>query len=88
LHGSQAYLPFGAADSSVQGTTAGYALFLGLIEDLAKGGIRRVQSKLSAANTAMMNLAAFGGARFSDPQLVFHWHAPNAPHLLKPDAGE
>lgn len=81
IEGAFARLPFGATDPSVHGTPAGYALFLGLVDDLRRAGVRRVQSKLSAGNTPMINLAAFGGARFSDPQLVYHWHAANAPHL-------
>lgn len=85
IYGIEASLPFGATDPSVHGTTAGYALFLGLVQDLGRLGVRRVVSKTSAVNTQMMNLAAYGGARFSQPHLVFHWHAPNAAHLLSHD---
>jgi hypothetical protein len=83
VEGDRAYITIGGAVADLQGHGAGAAIFLGTVEALRDSGIRRAQSKLSASNTPMMNLAAFAGSRFSDPQDVFHWHAADAPHLLK-----
>ncbi|MDP9100254.1 MAG: GNAT family N-acetyltransferase [Verrucomicrobiota bacterium] len=83
VEGDRAYITIGGALMDLQGHGAGAAIFLGTVEALRDSGIRRAQSKLSASNTPMMNLAAFAGSRFSDPQDVFHWHAADAPHLLE-----
>jgi hypothetical protein len=83
VEGDRAYITIGGAVVDLQGHGAGAAIFLGTVEALRDSGIRRAQSKLSASNTPMMNLAAYAGSRFSDPQDVFHWHAADAPHLLK-----
>jgi hypothetical protein len=86
VEGDRAYITIGGAVVDLQGHGAGAAIFLGTLEALRDSGMRRAQSKLSASNTAMMNLAAFAGSRFSDPQDVFHWHAADAQHLLKFEA--
>ena len=74
----------GGADAAFQGRGAGAAVFLGTLEALRDSGVRRAQSKLSATNTAMMNLTAYAGCRFSNPEHVYHWHAPQARYLVDP----
>jgi RimJ/RimL family protein N-acetyltransferase len=83
VEGDRAYITIGGADVAFQGRGAGAAVFLGTLEALRDSGVRRAQSKLSASNTAMMNLTAYAGCRFSNPELVYHWHAPDARHLLE-----
>ena len=85
LDGDQAYITIIAVAPDRQGGRTGIDLCAGALIDLKSIGIRRMSSKVSAMNSGVMNLAVFFGWRFSDPQTVFHWHAPNAPHLVPPD---
>ncbi|MBA3274140.1 MAG: hypothetical protein H0T11_09750 [Chthoniobacterales bacterium] len=77
-----AYITIGGADPAVQSGVLPFAVFIGTLEALRDSGVRRAQSKLSAGNTPMLNLAAYAGSRFSEPETVFHWHAADAPHLV------
>ena len=81
VKGTDAYITIGGADPAVQSGVLPFAVFIGTLEALRDSGVRRAQSKLSAGNTPMLNLAAYAGSRFSEPETVFHWHAPDAPHL-------
>lgn len=81
VNGGEASITIGGADPAVQSSVLPFAVFIGTLEALRDSGVRRAQSKLSAGNTPMLNLAAYAGSRFSEPEAVFHWHAPNAPHL-------
>lgn len=78
-----AYLSLGGAMPAVQRSVLPFAMFIGTVEALRDSGVRRVESKLSAANTPMMNLAAYAGAHFSEPEQVFHWHDPTAPQFTR-----
>ncbi len=69
---------------SAKGTPAALDLFTGMQLDLKALGTRWITAKLSAGNTRIMNLVAHFGWRFRNPQATFHWHAPDAPHLLPP----
>ncbi len=69
---------------SAKGTPATLALMTGMQLDLKALGVRWLTAKLSAGNTRIMNLVAHFGWRFRNPQATFHWHAPDAPHLLAP----
>jgi hypothetical protein len=44
--------------------------------------VRWITSKVSAANVGIISLVAGLGYRFREPEATFHWHAPDAPHLL------
>lgn len=81
-----AYITIGGADPAVQSGVLPFAVFIGTLEALRDSGVRRARSKLSAGNTPMLNLAAYAGSRFSEPETVFHWHAPDAPHLVSIDS--
>lgn len=72
-----------AADPEKAGL-AGPELVLGALHALASRGARRVTARLSAANTAAMNVYASLGFRFHDPSVVLHWIRPGAPHLADP----
>lgn len=61
---------------------AGFNLYVGTLEALEQVGARRATGKISAANNAVTNLYGSLGFRFSRPEAVFHWHAPDAPHLI------
>lgn len=82
VNGEEAHITIGGADPVVQSSVLPFAVFIGTVEALRDSGIRRAHSKTSTANTPMINLASYAGFRFSDPESVFHWHAPHAPHLV------
>jgi len=81
VHGDEAHITIGGVDAAFHRRGLGPAIFVGTFAALQDLGVRHAHSKVSAANTSAMNCAAFGGARFSNPEHVYHWHAPNAPHL-------
>lgn len=86
VNGEEAYITIGGADPAVQSSVLPFAVFIGTLEALRDSGVRRVQSKLSAGNTPMLNLASYAGSRFSEPEMVFHWHAPGSQHLVNFDS--
>lgn len=85
LNGNEAYITIIAVDPDYQGGPTGIDLCTGALIDLKSMGIRRMSSKVSAMNSGVMNFAGYFGWRFSEPQAVFHWHAPDAPHLVSSD---
>jgi hypothetical protein len=78
-------LRLGAIDVASQSGIAGFYLYVGALEALKQAGARRATAKISAANVSVMNICAALGFRFSHPEAVFHWHAPNAPNLIDLD---
>ena len=81
IDGDEAQFGLGGVDPTAHRSTAGFSLLLGTIQNLRDCGVRRVVSKLSTGNLPILHLVAYFGGRFSDPRLVFHWRAPNAPAL-------
>lgn len=81
---SVADLRLGAVDLSHQSGIAGFNLYAGVLHALKGQGAGRVVARLSAANTAVMNIFADLGFRFFRAEATFHWHAPGAVHLLPP----
>jgi hypothetical protein len=65
-----------AVAKALQGSRAGPELVL------KAEGVRWITSKVSAANVGIISLVAGLGYRFREPEATFHWHAPDAPHLL------
>src|SRR5262249_50341045 len=61
---------------------AGPELFRGALHDLASRGAMQATARFSAANSAVLNIYASLGFRFDEPENVFHWHRPNAAHLV------
>jgi hypothetical protein len=43
---------------------------------LKESGVRRVVSTISGMNTPVMNVYSMLGFRFSDPEIIYHWHVP------------
>lgn len=82
VNGSDAHINIAAVEPTLQGGIIGYDLIGGALLNLKAAGVRRVTTKVSAANTAIMNIVVGFEGRFRPSQAVFHWHAPNAPHLL------
>ncbi|MDE3088114.1 MAG: hypothetical protein KGJ80_01855 [Chloroflexota bacterium] len=83
--GDSGYVTIIAVDKDLQGGMAGYDLCLGLMVEWKRAKLRKVVGKTSAANMAMLNMALNFGFRLANPQVVLHWHAPNAPHLIPRD---
>jgi hypothetical protein len=67
-------LRLAAVDISMQGTLIGFDLYAGTLLRLKEAGVRQVVSKISCANTPVMNVYSALGFRFSRPEAVFHWH--------------
>jgi len=59
-----------------------HPLFRGALRELASRGASQATARISATNTAVLNIYASLGFRFHEPELVFHWHAPTATHLV------
>ncbi len=83
VDGDVADLRLAAVDSATASARSGYNLYNSTLLALQQSGVRRVTSKIAASNIAVMKLYTALGFRFSDPEWVFHWHAPDAPHLLR-----
>ena len=75
-------LRLGAVDPGGHSGIAGFALYAGVLRVLAGEGVRRASARLTATNTAAVNLYAALGFRFGEPEVVLHWHSPFATHLL------
>ena len=82
VHGDEAHITIGGVDAALHRRGLGPAIFVGTFAALQDLGVRHAHSKVSVGNAGAMNCAAFGGARFSNPEHVYHWHAPGARHLL------
>jgi ribosomal protein S18 acetylase RimI-like enzyme len=82
VHGDEAHITIGGVDAAFHRRGLGPAIFVGTFAALQDLGVRRAHSKVSVGNAGAMNCAAFGGARFSNPEHVYHWHAPQARHLV------
>ena len=80
LVGEVADLRLVAADLTRLGPI-GTELVIGALRHLASRGARRATARLTPANTPALNVYASLGFRFHQPELVFHWHRPDAPHL-------
>jgi hypothetical protein len=61
---------------------AGPELFRGALHEFTSRGAMQVTARFSAANNAVLNIYASFGFRFDEPENVFHWHRPNAAHLV------
>jgi hypothetical protein len=59
----------------LQGGALGYRLYGATLQWLKEQSVRRVTARLSATNTAVLNLYASLGFSFSNPEIVLHWHA-------------
>ena len=83
--GDTADLRLAAVEPAARGGNVGYSLFLGVLDQLRQERMRQVRSKISATNVSIVNLYAALGFRFENPEVVFHWHWPQARHLIDSD---
>jgi hypothetical protein len=87
IEDSIADLRLAAIDVAAQRTTLGVDLYAGTLCQLQRDGVRQAVSKISAANTSVMNVYAMLGFRFSLPETVFHWHAARLAGIADDRAG-
>ncbi|HZT34186.1 MAG TPA: GNAT family N-acetyltransferase [Bryobacteraceae bacterium] len=71
-----------AVDRESQGRGVGACLYAAVLEAARASGARQAVTRISASNTPVMNLLAGLGFRFEEPEAIYHWHAPDAPHLV------
>ncbi len=82
IGGEQGYFHLAAVAPQWKGKRIGVGLFASTMCYFQKQGASFVLGKISAANAPVINLHASLGARFSDPGVLLHWHAPWATHLV------
>jgi hypothetical protein len=70
-----------AVDPESDFGVTGLALYGGALRLLHERGYTRTKARISAANTAVVNIYAALGFQFTKPQAVLHWHSPGATHL-------
>jgi GNAT superfamily N-acetyltransferase len=71
-----------AIDPRLHGARLGRRFYAAVLNLLLSLGVRSVHTKLSALNAPALNLYASLGFRFSNPEVVLHWHAPDSAYLL------
>jgi ribosomal protein S18 acetylase RimI-like enzyme len=81
--GGEGYLHLAAVLPKWQGKHMGLAVYASSLVYLQKQGVNLVHAKVSASNIPVFNLHTRLGARVFGSDILFHWHAPWAKHLLK-----
>lgn len=69
-----AELKLGAVDTTREHGLLGFHLYAGVLDHLQSIGVDEVIARVSAANTAVLNLYAAFGFQLSKPEVVMHWH--------------
>lgn len=77
LEGEVSDLRLAAIAPDLKKTGLGIDLYAGILDNLQKLGIKRVVSTISSSNTGVMNVYSMLGFRFSNPEVIYHWHAPD-----------
>lgn len=62
----------------------GPMFFAGVLDALEAEGVKSIHSKISAANTAVLNIYSALGFQTASPQFVYHWHRNDAAILIPP----
>ncbi len=75
VEGQSSDLRLAAISSSLQGSGLGFEMYLAVMHQLTRLGVTRATTTISATNTAILNVFARLGFRFSHPQAIYHWHA-------------
>jgi ribosomal protein S18 acetylase RimI-like enzyme len=78
LDESVADLRLAAVAPELQGTMLGFDLYLAVLDTLKELGVRRVVSTVSGTNTSVINVYSMLGFRFSEPEIIYHWHVPRS----------
>lgn len=76
IEGDFSDIRLAAVAPDLKSTMVGVDLYTAALRVLQNVGVRRAASSISGANTPVMNLYAMLGSRFSNPEVVYHWHAP------------
>jgi RimJ/RimL family protein N-acetyltransferase len=76
----RADLRLGAVDPSknLGFSGAGLSLYVESVRAALDLGAKSVTTKIASANTRVLNVFSRLGFRFSKPEVVLHWHAPNS----------
>ncbi len=61
---------------------AGSSLYAGAVKLLHEAGAQQAVSRPQLTNTPVINIYASLGFQLRHPEMVCHWHAPKAPHLV------
>ena len=83
LRNTLGYLHLNAIASKWRGRGFGSFLIGSSVRFLVDHGASTVDSSISAANPAAMNLHRSLGAKFLDPRIVLHWHDPNSEVVIE-----
>lgn len=83
--GKEGWLHLAAVLPKWQGKHMGLAVYSASMIYLQKKGVDLVHAKVSASNVPVFNLHTRLGARVFVSDILFHWHAPWAEHLIKID---
>ena len=71
--GGRVYWHLTAVAAEWQGKGIGKRIWRAMIERHSADGVRRIETTISAHNTAVINLYARLGFRFTAPRATFHW---------------
>jgi hypothetical protein len=84
LHDKNADLRLGAV---APGSSLGSWLYTETLRAVHALGAKSVSTGISAANVRVMQIYSALGFRFSHPEVILHWHAPDAAHLVEKSSG-
>jgi hypothetical protein len=79
LKDGHADLRLGAVNPENSLGFAGFSLYVESLRAAAGLGARSASARISAANTAVLNVCAALGFQFSQPEAIFHWHYSKDP---------
>ena len=79
IRDARANLRLGAVDpeKNLGFSGAGFSLYVESVRAALELGAKSVTTKISSANTRVLNVFSRLGFRFSKPEAVLHWHAPS-----------
>jgi hypothetical protein len=69
------------------GSSLGFWLYTETLRAVHALGAKGVSAGISAANVRVMQICSALGFRFSHPEVILHWHAPDAAHLAERSRG-
>lgn len=79
LNDGTCYWHLNAVAPDAQGQGYGRRVWLGMLNQAARGGARRVRSSIVARNHRVLNLYARLGFSFPPPSMTFHWVRSRSP---------
>jgi hypothetical protein len=80
LHDNNADLRLGAV---APGSSLGLLLYAETLRAVHALGAMTVSTGISAANTRVMQVYSALGFQYSRPEVILHWHSPDATHLVE-----